>query len=447
MQAADRRGRAGARCCRRRCSSGSRRGARPSSPTRCCRPCARSSAATTRRRRRERPNGRRRSPAWTGARRPSGADQVDAPARPVRRRSRPRRPAHRRGRRPVPRLLEEPRHRRDDGAAAAHSPTRRGLRDRIDAMFRGEHINVTEDRAVLHVALRMPRDDVNSWSTATTSSPTCTRCSTGWRRSRPGARRRVDGRHRASASAPWSTSASAAPTSGRRWPTRPSLDFSRPRHRRAGSCRTSTAPTSGEATRDLDPARDAVHRLLEDVHHAGDADQRAQRPRVAGRRAGRRTRRGQALRGGVDERGGGGGVRHRPREHVRVLGLGRRPLLVRLGHRPVADDRHRSRGVPRDARRLPRDRRALPHRAVRAEPAGAAGPARRLVRRLLRRRRPRRSCRTASYLSTVPRLPPAARHGVERQVGRPRRRAGRRARPGRSCGARRARTASTPTTS
>ncbi len=25
-------------------------------------------------------------------------------------------------------------------------------------MFRGEHINVSEDRAVLHVALRMPRD-------------------------------------------------------------------------------------------------------------------------------------------------------------------------------------------------------------------------------------------------------------------------------------------------
>jgi glucose-6-phosphate isomerase len=32
-----------------------------------------------------------------------------------------------------------------------------GLRERIDAMFRGKHINVTEDRAVLHVALRMPR--------------------------------------------------------------------------------------------------------------------------------------------------------------------------------------------------------------------------------------------------------------------------------------------------
>ena len=33
-----------------------------------------------------------------------------------------------------------------------------GLRERIDAMFKGEKINVTEQRAVLHVALRAPRD-------------------------------------------------------------------------------------------------------------------------------------------------------------------------------------------------------------------------------------------------------------------------------------------------
>src|SRR5271165_2702861 len=32
-----------------------------------------------------------------------------------------------------------------------------GLRERIDAMFRGDKINVTEKRAVLHVALRAPR--------------------------------------------------------------------------------------------------------------------------------------------------------------------------------------------------------------------------------------------------------------------------------------------------
>ncbi|MFM8981556.1 MAG: glucose-6-phosphate isomerase, partial [Spartobacteria bacterium] len=32
-----------------------------------------------------------------------------------------------------------------------------GLRDRIDAMFRGDKINITENRAVLHTALRAPR--------------------------------------------------------------------------------------------------------------------------------------------------------------------------------------------------------------------------------------------------------------------------------------------------
>ena len=35
--------------------------------------------------------------------------------------------------------------------------TESGLRDRIDAMFRGEKINITENRAVLHVGLRAPK--------------------------------------------------------------------------------------------------------------------------------------------------------------------------------------------------------------------------------------------------------------------------------------------------
>jgi glucose-6-phosphate isomerase len=35
----------------------------------------------------------------------------------------------------------------------------RGVAERRDAMFAGEHINVTEDRAVLHVALRTPRGE------------------------------------------------------------------------------------------------------------------------------------------------------------------------------------------------------------------------------------------------------------------------------------------------
>jgi glucose-6-phosphate isomerase len=36
---------------------------------------------------------------------------------------------------------------------------RAGLPDRIEAMFTGRHLNATEDRAVLHVALRMPRNE------------------------------------------------------------------------------------------------------------------------------------------------------------------------------------------------------------------------------------------------------------------------------------------------
>ena len=53
---------------------------------------------------------------------------------------------------------------------------------RIDAMFRGDKINVTEHRAVLHVALRTPRDQ--SSSTGRTWFPRCTRCSTAWQTSR-----------------------------------------------------------------------------------------------------------------------------------------------------------------------------------------------------------------------------------------------------------------------
>src|SRR5215470_17558421 len=35
-----------------------------------------------------------------------------------------------------------------------------GLRERVNAMFRGEKINITENRPVLHVALRAPKDQV-----------------------------------------------------------------------------------------------------------------------------------------------------------------------------------------------------------------------------------------------------------------------------------------------
>ncbi|WP_433717591.1 glucose-6-phosphate isomerase [Actinoplanes sp. CA-051413] len=43
-------------------------------------------------------------------------------------------------------------------AALVALAERAGLRERTAAMFAGEHINVTEDRAVLHTALRLPRE-------------------------------------------------------------------------------------------------------------------------------------------------------------------------------------------------------------------------------------------------------------------------------------------------
>jgi len=56
-------------------------------------------------------------------------------------------------------VLDYSKHRVDGAAlealvAVAH---RAGVAERRDAMFRGDRINTTEDRAVLHVALRMPR--------------------------------------------------------------------------------------------------------------------------------------------------------------------------------------------------------------------------------------------------------------------------------------------------
>ena len=163
---------------------------------------------------------------------------------------------------------------------------------------------------------------------------------------RPGPRRRVDRAHRQARSAPSSTSASAAPTSARRWPTRRCAttrdrDIDVPvrveRRRR---------PTSPRRTRDLDPAEtlfvvsSKTFTTLETLTNAaapatgwlaGRCGEDARSPTTSSpcRRTPRACR----------------DVRHRHRQHVRVLGLGRRPLLVGLGDRPVADGRDRPRAL------------------------------------------------------------------------------------------------------
>ena len=218
---------------------------------------------------------------------------------------------------------------------------RAGLRRRTDDMFAGEQINVTEDRAVLHVALRAPGRHVDRGRRGRRRAPRPRRARPDGRLRPPGPHRRVAGPHR---------------------PGHPQRGQHRHRRLRPGPGHglrgaqglqraVDDVPVRVQRRRRRRlgghprprPGRDAVRRLLQDVHHRRDPHQRHHRPPLAARRPGRRGGGGQPLRGRVDQRRQGGRVRHRPGQHVRVLGLGRRPLLVPLGHRAVAHGGHRPR--------------------------------------------------------------------------------------------------------
>ena len=83
-------------------------------------------------------------------------------------------------------------------------------------------------------------------------------------------------------------------------------------------------------------------------------------------------RRPRALRRRVDQRRRGARSSIGHRQHVRVLGLGRRPLLDGLRDR-VDDDRDRASSGSRRCRWVPRRRRALPRDPDREQPARVDG--------------------------------------------------------------------------
>ena len=89
------------------------------------------------------------------------------------------------------------------------------------------------------------------------------------------------------------------------------------------------------------PRDHAFHRRVEDLHHAGDADQCALRARLVPRSREGRVAHCQAFRRALHQREGSDEVRHRPGQHVRLLGLGRRPLLALERHRPAHRAQHR----------------------------------------------------------------------------------------------------------
>ena len=224
----------------------------------------------------------------------------------------------------------------------------RGVPRAIEAMFAAEHINATEGRPALHVALRN-------------------------RSNRPV---RVEGRNVMPA-----VGASLAKMRGfveRLWTQkhvghtgeaitdivnigiggsdlgpRMVADALRP-YWRDGDARALRRQRRRRRSRaDASRARreqDVVHRSVEVVPHRRDVDQREERARVAGGRARRSGGRRQTLRRGLDEPRGREGIRDRPGPRLRDVGLGRRSLLVVVADR-VADrgrDRDGSfRGAPR----------------------------------------------------------------------------------------------------
>ena len=289
-------------------------------------------------------------------------------------------------------------------------------------MFAGERINTTEDRAVLHTALRAPGPAIASRSTARTSSPPSTRSSTGWPRSPCSVR---DGEWTGFTGKPirnvinigigGSDLGPAMATEALRHYSRPLATVPvRVQRRRRGHPRGDDRPR---------PRRDAVHRQQQDVHDARDADQRPHRARLAADRRSA-TRRpspvtsspsarmpSRSAQFGIDTHNMFGfwdwvGGRY---SMDSAIGLS---LMIAIG--------------PDDFREMLAGFRAMDEHFLTAPlernlPV-LTGPARDLVRELLRLRDPRGAALQPGAVA-LSGVPPAARDGVERQVGAPRRRA------------------------
>ena len=161
-----------------------------------------------------------------------------------------------------------------------------GVAERRDAMFAGERINVTEDRSVLHVALRMPRGSslvVDGVDVVAEVHEVLDRMGAFADAVRSGEWKGATGRPIRNVVNIGIGGSDLGPVMA----YRALRHYSRARHdlplrlerRRHRLRRGDARPRS---------CRDAVHRLLEDVHDARDDDERDDGARLAPRRARRR---------------------------------------------------------------------------------------------------------------------------------------------------------------
>ena len=295
-----------------------------------------------------------------------------------------------------------------------------GLRARIDAMFRGEKINVTERRAVLHVALRAPKDErilVDGVDVVPAVHAVLDQMAAFSDRIRSGQWLGHTGKRIRNVVNIGLGGSDLGPVMAYQ-----ALRHYSQRDLRFRFVSNVDATDFVEATRDLDAEEtlfiisSKTFTTLETVTNAHAA--RAWSLRTLGdeRAVGRHfvavsTNAEEVAKFGIESG-----------QHVRLLGLGRRPLFDGFRDRAVDDDRHRPGAFPRDARGLPRDGRAFPHRALRAQPAGAHGIALRLVQQLLRRANGGRAA-VRSISRTAAGLPAATDDGEQRQARHARRRA------------------------
>ena len=221
-----------------------------------------------------------------------------------------------------------------------------GLRARIDAMFRGEKINVTENRAVLHVALRAPRGAsivVDGENVVPRVHAVLDKMADFSNRVRSGAWKGHTGKRIRNIVNIGIGGSDLGPV----------MAYEALKHYsdRALTFRF-VSNVDGtdfvEATRDLDPAEtlfivsSKTFTTLETMTNAQSARDWLLRGLGERCQGGR-----QAFRRGLDECPEGVRVRHRHRQHVRVLGLGGRALFDGLGDRPLDDAGHRSGTLPR----------------------------------------------------------------------------------------------------
>ncbi len=168
------------------------------------------------------------------------------------------------------------------------------------------------------------------------------------------------------------------------------------------------------------PADYAVRGRLQDLHHAGNHDECANGARLVFAKRGR-SGSAEAFRRGFHQRCRGCRLRHRSRQHVSVLGLGRRPLFDLVGDRPAAGAGGRRRTFRAVSGRRPCDGPAFPERAAGSQHAGDPG-----IDRHLEPQFPRQRLALDRALPSGPAafsgLSAAARDGKQRQA----RRAGRR---------------------